>query len=228
MSVVLGLLLLPLCVAATRTTVHVLASFAGGLTPAVAWFVGGFALWIVLYLCLPRPVRAYVLAHELTHALWAWILGARVSRIRIGAKGGSVTLSKANVWITLAPYCFPLYAAIIAVLNVALSLFFDMRAYQPLWLAALGLTWSFHLTFTASALLERQPDLLEHGRFFSLAFIYWVNVTALGFVLAVIGPLPAGQWLMRWFADVAHVLQVLARGVTALIRWLRRADAPPV
>ena len=43
-----------------------------------------------------------------------------------------------------------------------------------------GLTWAFHLTFTVSALLERQTDILEYGHVFSLAFIYLLNILEIG------------------------------------------------
>ena len=55
--------------------------------PAIALAIG-FFLWVSLYITMPRPIRTYVLAHELTHALWAWLMGAHVSGMSLSKKGG--------------------------------------------------------------------------------------------------------------------------------------------
>ena len=84
---ILGLLLLPLCWAATRTLIHVVADLApeglDDIPVETWWLLGGFSLWLILYLVLPRPFRTYVLAHELTHAFWGYLMGARVSGLRV-------------------------------------------------------------------------------------------------------------------------------------------------
>ena len=182
MKILLGLLLLPFCAAMTRTVWRLVPSVAAGQAfPVSAWgLAAGFFLWVVLFLCLPRPVKAYVFAHEFTHALWGWVMGARVSRFRVSARGGSVTLSKSNFLITLAPYFFPLYTILVVAAYGLLAVFYDMRAYEPLWLGFVGLTWSFHLTFTITTLRQHQPDIRVHGRLFSYAFIYLFNMLGIG------------------------------------------------
>ena len=52
----------------------------------------------------------YVFGHELTHALWVWLMGGRVSRFRVGRDGGHIVTDRNNFWIALAPYFFPLYS----------------------------------------------------------------------------------------------------------------------
>jgi hypothetical protein len=192
MKILFGLLLLPFCAAATRTVWQLAPSVAaaGQASPASAWgLAAGFFLWLVLFLCLPRPVTAYVFAHELTHALWGWVMGARVSRFRVGARGGSVNLSKSNFLITLAPYFFPLYTILVVAVHGLLALFYDMRAYEPLWLGFVGLTWGFHLTFTITTLRQHQPDIRIHGRLFSYACIYLFNLLGVGlWIVAVSDP----------------------------------------
>ena len=183
LKLLIGLLLLPGCVAITRTLGHLVLALrpaaAGDLTAPACGFIIGFVFWIVLFFILPPPVRAYVLAHELTHALWGLALGARVRRLKTSSQGGSVTLSKNNFLITLAPYFFPLYTFLVFLLYYALSYFFSLRAYEPFWLGLLGLTWAFHLTFTISTLRLRQPDIQAQGRVFSWALIYFVNLLVL-------------------------------------------------
>lgn len=187
-----GLLLLPLCWAVTRTLIDVVAEIAppslGRIPLETWWLLGGFVLWLLLYLVLPRPFRTYVLAHELTHAFWGFLMGARVSGLRVARSGGSVRVSKTNVWITLAPYFFPFYTVCVLMLYGLLSWRYDLTAYTAWWLAAVGFTWSFHVTFTLSVLMQEQPDIQEHGRVFSYVVIYLLNVAGVAAWIVTVTP----------------------------------------
>jgi len=190
LRILAGLLLMPVCVAATKTLLALLVSIhprnAGGW-PFPAWaLVGGFLAWLLVYFTLPRPVRGYVLSHELTHALCAYVMGARVYRIRIGTDKGSVTLSKSNALIALAPYFFPFYTVLVIVAYYLLGIFHDLQAYLSLWLALVGFTWGFHFTFTLASLMQHQSDIREHGYLFSYALIYALNMLGIcGWIVAV-------------------------------------------
>lgn len=184
----MGLLLLPFCVALTRMVLSVIRLIQPESTAAVppsAWALGGgFVCWILLYFTMPRPARSYVLAHELTHALWGLMMGARVSKMRISKEGGSVTLSKSNMFITLAPYFFPLYTVLVIIGYYILSVFFPVEEYYLFWLCAVGFSWGFHFTFTISTLMQHQSDIKEYGALFSYSVIYLFNV--FGIVLWII------------------------------------------
>ena len=147
----------------------------------------GFILWIVVFLLLPRPFRTYVLGHELTHALWALMMGARVGRMKVGKSGGHVELSKTNFVIALSPYFFPFYTALVIGAYHLCGIWMDVQADRTWWLAAAGLTWSFHATFTIHMLSEHQPDVQEHGRIFSLTVIYIMNVFVIALLMALLG-----------------------------------------
>ena len=177
-----GVLLIPLCAAATGAVIHLLFFLrtAADNTIPGAWFIGGFIFWLLLYFSMPPPTRTYILGHELTHALWTWLLGGEVKRIRVGSHSGSVWVTRDNIFISLAPYFFPLYTLLAVIGWYVLSLFWNLDHYRPFWMAVVGLTWSFHLTFTVDLLRRRQPDLVPHGRFFSLCVIYLLNVLGLG------------------------------------------------
>ncbi|MBU1694994.1 MAG: hypothetical protein KJ726_01150 [Verrucomicrobia bacterium] len=208
MKFLVGLLFLPFCAAATRTVWHLAPSVAvtSQVSPASVWgLAAGFSLWVVLFLCLPRPVTAYVFAHELTHAVWGWAMGARISRFRVGARGGSVNLSKSNFLITLAPYFFPLYTILVVAAHGLLALFYDMRAYEPLWLGFVGLTWSFHLTFTITTLRQHQPDIRIHGRLFSYALIYLFNLLGIGLGIVAVAPPTLGEFAGHLGSDILQI-----------------------
>ena len=229
----LGLLLLPLCWAATSALVHVVAGLTRhGLTHLAIetwWLLGGFGLWLFLFVALPRPFRTYVLAHELTHAFWAWIMGAKVSGLRVAKHGGSVRVSKTNVLITLAPYFFPFYTVCVLILYGVLNWRYDMTTYTPLWLAAIGFTWSFHLTFTLAVLMERQPDIEEHGRLFSYAFIYLLNIIGVAIWIIAVTPSSLAGFARQLLATslstyqaLFHLLRSASHHLSVLIAPIRR------
>jgi hypothetical protein len=47
------------------------------------WFFSlGAVLWLIAFLGLPKPIVMYVFGHELTHALWVWLMGGKVREFR--------------------------------------------------------------------------------------------------------------------------------------------------
>jgi hypothetical protein len=178
---IIGILLLPLCVVAAQVCWGLLETAArpasAALLPAPALaLVSGFMLWLAVFSLFPRPVRSYILAHELTHALWGLLMGASISKISVKEDRGAVILSKTNFLITLAPYFFPLYTVLAIGLYYLLGRCCDVTRYYLLWLGLVGATWGFHLTFTVSALLQRQTDIRDQGRLFSYTVIFLANV----------------------------------------------------
>jgi len=151
-----------------------------GMPPDAWWLLGGLLFWLILYVVMPRPVRTYILAHELTHALWGWMMGARVSNLRVAGDSGSVTLSKTNFLITLAPYFFPLYTMLTIALFAILGLFYEVERFHLWWMGMIGFTWGFHFTFTISTLMQRQTDIQACGHLFSYTFIYSLNTMGVG------------------------------------------------
>ena len=176
LKMLIGLSLWPLAWAVSNATYKLYVS--AGASMNEGWLSlaipAGFLVWIIIFFVLPRPFRTYVLAHELTHALWAILMGGRVGQLKVGKNGGHVELSKTNFAITLAPYFFPFYTALVIIAYALASRWFNTDQYQLWWLAAIGFTWSFHITFTVEMLSQRQPDIQEHGRiFFIHADLYY-------------------------------------------------------
>ncbi len=204
-SVVLTQVLWDLLLAA-RTNVDIFLPL-----PAVALVTGSMA-WILLFTIFPRPLRSYILAHELTHALWGVMMGARISRIRVKADHGSVVLSKTNFLITLAPYFFPLYTVLAILVYLICSLFYDLQSYSLLWLGLVGFTWAFHVTFTINALLQRQTDIQQQGKIFSYVFIYFANVLGVC-IWVVLVTTPDGR-------DVLHFLTMRTARVWDGVLWI--------
>ncbi len=146
------------------------------IPPEGIGFAIGFFLFLIVWFFLPPPLRIYILAHELTHAIWGLLSGARVSKVKINATNGYVKLSKSNLLITLAPYFFPFYTIIVILIALITRIFINPLPLQPVWMAAVGFTWCFHVCFTIKSLTVRQPDILEYGRLLSWNIIWIINI----------------------------------------------------
>ena len=184
---VFAIFLLPICGVLTQTffTVFARATVTQRLWAGEEfWFFSlGAVLWLIAFFGLPRPILIYVFGHELTHALWVWLMGGRVSRFRVGPDGGHVVTTKANFWIALAPYFFPIYSILTIAIYGALSLFLNMQPYGRLLYGVIGATWAFHFTFTCWMIPKNQTDLTDQGTFFSLVVIYLMNLSLLSVML---------------------------------------------
>jgi len=196
-----GLALIPLCIAATETAVHLLMvvrpDSATALSAPVWGFLLGFGLWMLLFFLLPHPVKTYIFAHEMTHLVWGFLMGARVSKLRVADDGGSVTINKSNFLIVLAPYFFPFYSIATLLVYAILSAFTDLNTYKPFWMGLLGLTWAFHLSFTARMLQEHQSDVSSQGRLFSYSLIYLLNLVEVCILIVAMGTPSLKMFLSR-------------------------------
>jgi len=153
------------------------------------WFFGlGALLWMITFFGLPRPLKVYVFGHELTHAVWVWLMGGRVSDFKVGSEGGHIITDKHNFWIALAPYFYPIYSILLVILYGFASIIWDLSPYHPLFFSLLGATWAFHISFTAWMIPKGQSDLRYHGTFFSLVVIYLMNLIVLTLLLIIASP----------------------------------------
>ena len=192
---------------------------------SIALFAG-LAAFPACLAVMPDQTRIYVLGHELTHAIWGLAFGARVSRLKVSSSGGSVMLSKSNVWITLAPYFFPFWTAVVALLALATKVamyFIDPGASFPvpwLWMFAVGFTWCFHACFTIRSLMQTQPDIQEYGRLFSWTLIFVCNAAgALAWIVCTTD-VPAMSVIDSLLGHTASSYSCTARAVMRLIGML--------
>jgi hypothetical protein len=156
----------------------------------MAWFLGGFVLWLMYYALFPRPFTLYVFEHELSHAIAIWMSGGRVFQFKFSKRGGHVISDKTSAFIALAPYFMPLYPIMVGIAWFIANIFWhDAPLYSPWFLFVWGMAWSFHLSFTFSMLQTDQSDFSSQGYFFSgivvLLVNWWILFIILGFVLNV-------------------------------------------
>jgi len=191
LKLLLGILLLPACAALTLTAWRVggqVSLAPHSLTDPTLWaFAGAYALWLAVFVFLPKPMRTYVLGHELTHAIWALMMGARVGGLKVKKTGGQVRTSKVNWFIALAPYFFPFYAMLfIGIFFIAYAIW-NLSAYLWVLFFLVGVGWSFHVTFTLMMLLTvKQPDIESQGVVFSVVVIYCMNLLTMALTVAAL------------------------------------------
>jgi len=219
----IGLALLPACWGVSRVFADSVLSatgLEGGFSAESVALLAGMAVFALCWAALPRPVRTYVLGHELTHALWALIFGAHPSDLRVGHTGGSVRIAKTNLLITLAPYFFPFYTFVVIVAALVTYAFLRPLPYLPLWMLAIGFTWAFHVLFTIETLTVRQPDITLYGRIFSWTVIYIANVALVLCWLAATTPLTFADLLGFCLKRVPSAYLGFAGAAIGAFRWV--------
>ena len=214
---IVALFLLPVCAILSQTF---FTSFARATVAERLWageefwfFSLGAVLWLIAFFGLPRPIVLYVFGHELTHALWVWMLGGRVSHFKVGRAGGHILTDKNNFLIALAPYFFPLYSILVIAIYGMLSLFLNLQPYGRLLCALVGVTWAFHLSFTCWMIPKNQSDLTDNGTVFSLVVIYLINLVLLSAMLVMASPritfVSFGADIVRNIANFSHAVVAL-------------------
>lgn len=193
-----GLILLPATAGLSRALFDFLVGLQSDETTlqGVIFFLTGAGIWVLVFVFLNRPVRLYILSHELCHLLAAWATGVRGGAMEIHKHGGSVEVDRTTFWIAMAPYLVPFYSLLLILGFSVMPNRTDPLVAWKIMPGLLGLTWSFHLTFTLYAISQPQSDFKSYGRLGSLSIILFVNLLLLTLIAAITHPQP--------FADEVH------------------------
>ncbi|MBI5396666.1 MAG: hypothetical protein HZA91_15340 [Verrucomicrobia bacterium] len=185
------LLWLP-CAALTLTLYSHAAALGLGHGPWLErpflWIAMGFGCWLAVFGLIGPSARAYIISHELTHAIWTLLMGGRVSGFKAGAQGGHIQVSKENWLITLSPYFVPFYTLLVIGLYYLAGVWQDVRPFARAMFYLVGFTWSFHLSYTLAVLRQSQSDVRRHGWVFSMTVIYGMNLLVVALLLAALSP----------------------------------------
>lgn len=183
----IALALLPACYGVSYALWIQLKSFRH-VPEGSFYFLAGMFSYLAFQWIFFQPIRTYVFGHELTHALAAWMTGGKVKHFHVSKKGGSVTVSKSNFWISLSPYIVPIYTIALLGLFFSIDYFYPVQRYWRPFLWVLGLSMGFHVALTVYALKMDQPDLKTSGRFLSGVIIYLGNAASVVFLLGILFP----------------------------------------
>ncbi len=208
---ILAVLLLPLCVGAVEALWRVL-NHSGDASTIWIGLLAGAACWVTIFLLLPKPMWIYVVGHEFTHVLWAWLFGGSVKRFKASAKGGHVVVTKTNFLIALAPYFFPVYATIVVTIFHIGRLIWNWEPYLVVFHILLGAAYAFHITLTWEILKTEQSDITSQGYLFSAVVIFLGNIAllllAVPLLTAKVGVLTSFGW---WLQCTGDFLQRIGR-----------------
>jgi hypothetical protein len=180
--------MLPLVLVSIYELIKLILDFAvkSNMTAAPFWI--GIIVYFLFQVIFFKPMRTYVFGHELTHAVAGLLSGAQIKKIKVSKNGGSVTLTKDSVFISLAPYFVPFYSLIIIIIYLSLGWFTDTRPFYPYFLFLSGFALAFHFALTFYALTIGQEDLKTYGVFFSFIFICFINCIIISLILILIFP----------------------------------------
>jgi hypothetical protein len=183
------------------------ASIASTRWPSV--LIGGAVfvpLWAVARRQIPVAVEYLAtLEHELTHIVVALLFLKRPLSLRVTAReGGEVMLTGGNLWITLAPYFLPSTTFLLLPVGLLLG-----REHQPLLLAAIGATVSYHILSTWSEMRIVQSDFRKAGILQSLWLLPVANLVLYGSVGAYVANSFDG-FSHFWRAGGANTLTLLS------------------
>ncbi|NOS72382.1 MAG: hypothetical protein HOP33_20970 [Verrucomicrobia bacterium] len=209
-KMIIALLLLPVCAGAGWTLWRVVR--ACGTADVTLVPVGaGAACWLVIFALMPKPMWIYVFGHELTHAVWVWLFGGSVKRFKATSSGGHVVVDKTNFLISLAPYFFPLYAALIVAVFVTGHLIWNWSGYLAWFHLLIGVAYAFHVTLTAHVLRTEQSDITSQGYLFSAVVIFLGNVSVLLIGLPLLtSRLSLPTMFQWWFESTTEIIRRMA------------------
>jgi len=219
-----AILLLPVCWGITVSLWYGIRPFKD-VPEGSFYLLAGMATYLAFQWVFFRPMRTYVFGHELTHAVAAWMSGASVKKFKVSKHGGSVTVSKTNLFVALAPYIFPIYSLILLGLYVVVDRFvFELDVYWKWFLWILGGTLAFHGALTFHTLRQGQPDLKQGGRFLSAVLIYLSSTLLIVAMLSLLFPRTVSwkRFLYISGRETVSVVEKAASGGYALWNELAR------
>ena len=161
------------------------------------YFLGaGIVFFWVIAFSAGREIRVQIqtIAHELTHTLFAFLTLHFIRRIRLNpdGSGGSMAFSGHGNWlITLAPYFFPLFAALYMLIMPWLL---DITDSHWLIYAVFGYFVAYYWETVLSQVHLEQTDIIKEGYLFSGIIIVGLNLFVTGSILAFNSQLWPGAW----------------------------------
>ncbi|MEN3012999.1 MAG: hypothetical protein ABDH23_00065 [Endomicrobiia bacterium] len=182
-----GIVLVPFCFVLLKVLVYVVSNieFRDKL---VIFFFAGMGSYLLLHLFFYKPIKMYVIGHELVHVLSSYLCGAKVRKLKIGKFSGYVSVNKINTFTALSPYFIPFYSLTISILWVVFRYILGMKIPVDIFVFLLGFSIMFHLVLTFHAVSIGQSDFRIGGWLFSLVIIFIVNCLILVFLLYFLFP----------------------------------------
>jgi hypothetical protein len=177
----------------------------------------GLILWGLFALLFHLPPRAYVIAHEFTHALFITLCGGSVKKISVGRNSGYVLSDRSNFLVTLAPYLFPFYAFAWSLICLAVIFIWHPPHAEKVFWIGLGVGLGYHWSMTGRMLMTQQSDFSSQGYLFSFVLIILTNgIFLLGALMLLPSPHGFPGRATAFLHAIAHSYQTL---IQLISRW---------
>ena len=164
----------------------------------LALFAGFFCFFIARsFMDASAKTGMEVLAHELTHALFAFLTFHRVKGISINQddSGGNMAFEGEGNWlIIIAPYFFPFFGVIAMITISIYTIFAPMNLILN---SVMGFMIGYHLDTVGSQIHEKQTDLPKVGYPFCVVFLLPANLWMIGSMMAFNSKGWTGVWLYQ-------------------------------
>ncbi len=185
------------------------------------YFILGSVLYVLTHLFFYNFSRFYVFAHELSHAVAAWLCGYKVSGLKVNGDSGEIKVNKINTFVLLAPYCIPFYSILLTIIYLLLKVFWaPVQDYSSVFLALFGFFTALHIMHTYKALTETEQSDISRagGGIFSFSLIVLANMCVIIGLIEIYFPGIIPIWSLfggiiertlsfwKWFFDKAYWL----------------------
>lgn len=151
---------------------------------------GGFFFFYIARTVADNSIKVtmQILAHELTHAFFAFITFHKIYGIKIAEdiSGGKMSFKGRGNWlIIIAPYFFPLMSFIFVIFVSVYGYFFHINNTLSLIINGfMGYFLAYHSDTVLSQIHEKQTDFPKVGYPFCFTFIPGANFWSVGCILA--------------------------------------------
>jgi hypothetical protein len=208
---IFAFLLMPAVVIAGYTLIKGFLYFAVSAGNRHIPFWIGILFYVVFQAILHKPMKTYVFGHELSHAIAGILSGAKIKEFNTGKESGSIVLTKDNIWITLAPYFFPIYTFAIIIIYIFLGWFINIKQFYGCFLFFAGFSIAFHVVLTTYILSIEQSDLRIYGTFFSYIIIFMVNIVVFVLLAALVFPddICVKDTFLRIFGNITDIYKFI-------------------
>lgn len=212
-------LAVPLVAASAYTLAKAFLAFTSESSAVYIPFWAGVFCYMIFQIVFYKPMRTYVFGHELTHAFAAILSGAKIKKFNIAKESGHVVVTKNNVWITLAPYFFPVYTFILIAVYLFAGWLMDISLLYSYFLFFAGISIAFHIALTVYIIGVGQPDLKVYGVFFSYVLIIAVNTAVFSLLAALVFPGEVGlkELYSAMYGNIRAFYMFIFEGIMRII-----------
>lgn len=152
----LGVLLLPFVFSSTVSFLNELNIIEKSLQ---VYFWNGVLSLVIVHLLIWEPAVIYSRGHKILEFVFSYI----------------------RPLVKVAPYLLPIYAIVVFLIYLVLSIFIKSADLLNYTIFLLGFSCAMHLVFSAKTLRSKKNDFLKGNYIFGFAFVYMVNLIILAF-----------------------------------------------